>query len=120
MRTFAYGALGAIVLASSGFSVAAYAADPAAARLQAAVSAPRKVIIDGRLWSCEGEKCTSGSQGRNQPIARECVRVAKALGPVAEYRQGANVLDAAALVACNVHIETARTGSSAPAVASAR
>ena len=120
MKSFAYGAFTAIVLAGAGLSAGAFAADKAEARLAAAVSAPRKVIIDGRLWSCEGEKCTAGSQGKNQPITRECARAAKVLGPVVAYRQGERSLDEAGIMACNGGVETARTASGPDAVGRAR
>ena len=84
------------------------AAERAEATLAAPVSESRKVIIDGRLWSCEGDKCTAGSQGRDQPIRRECARAAKVLGPIVAYRQGARSLDAAGLAACNASQEAAR------------
>ena len=115
MKRLTCAAFAAVFLTGTGLSVGALAADKAEARLAAAVSEPLKVIIDGRLWSCEGEKCTSGSQGKNQPITRECARAAKVLGPVVSYRQGERRLDDAGIAACNGGAETARTASGSDA-----
>ncbi len=117
MTQIKFGALAALVLMTASVSAPVLAADKAEARLAAAVSAPRKVIIDGRLWSCEGEKCTAGSQGKNQPIGRECSRAAKVLGPIVAYTQGEKTLGAAEITACNGGVETARTASGSDAAA---
>lgn len=82
---------------------AALAADSkgAEAKLAAPLAAPVRVIVDGRLWSCEGDVCKGSGQGASQPLRRECARVAKVVGPVAAYRNGERSLDAAGLAACN-------------------
>jgi hypothetical protein len=120
MTNVKYGVLALAVLGAAGVSVSAPAAERAEARLAAQVSEARQVIIDGRLWSCAGDKCTAGSQGRSQPIGRECARVAKVVGPVVEYRQGEKVLGAAGIVACNGDREVARAAPSTDAAATAR
>ena len=117
MKKVAFVALAAFALMQGGLSMAA---DKAEATLAAAVSEPRKVIIDGRLWSCEGEKCTAGSQGKNQPIGRECARAAKVLGPIVAYRQGGKELNSAGIAACNASTETARAASGPDAADRAR
>lgn len=97
-------ALTIVALAAPG-AVRAGPASPQPARIEArlvtATAKPRTLIVDGRIWRCEADLCTSGGGGRSQPIARECKRAARQLGPVAFYRNGAVSLDAAALAACN-------------------
>ena len=115
MNKYAFVALSVAVLGAT--SVPAVAADPAQARLTAPVSQARQVIIDGRLWKCRGEKCTTGSQGKNQPILRECIRAAKVLGPIVEYRQGTRILNDKGLAQCNSRVEQARVGPATDAVA---
>ena len=80
---------------------AAFAANGVEARLAAPVSKPREVIIDGRIWSCEGDVCRGGSRGANQSLKRECLRAAKVLGPVVGYRNGDKTLSAEEVAACN-------------------
>ena len=107
MRKSVFVALTVAVLGTA--SLPAFAADPAQARLVAPGAQPREVIIDGRLWKCRGEKCTAGSQGKNQPILRECARAAKVLGPIVEYRQGTRILNSRGLNQCNSRTEQAKT-----------
>lgn len=119
MRSLVFVALSVAVLGAGG--VPAMAADPAQARLAAPVSEAREVIVDGRLWKCRGQKCTAGSQGKNQPIARECARVARVIGPVTEYRQGTRILNEKGVAQCNAQAtELAKTGAGADAVAQTR
>ena len=118
MKRYVFVALAVAVLGAAG--VPAVAADPAQARLSAPVSEAREVIVDGRLWKCRGEKCTTGSQGKNQPMLRECIRAAKVLGPIMEYRQGTRMLNAKGLAQCNSPVEQARTGPATDAVAQAK
>ena len=120
MTNVKYGVLALAVLGAAGVSVSAPAAERAEARLAAQVSEARQVIIDGRLWSCAGDKCTAGSQGRSQPIGRECARVAKVVGPVVEYRQGDKILGASGIAACNGGREIARAAPATDAAANAR
>lgn len=117
MKKVAFVALTAFALMHGGISLAA---DKAEATLSAPLSQPRKVIIDGRLWSCEGEKCTAGPQGKNQPISRECSRAAKFLGQIVAYRQGNRELDTIGLAACNGAAATARAPAGASADVAAR
>jgi hypothetical protein len=111
---------GMIALLLLGAAGSTGAAERSEARLAAPVSEARKVIVDGRLWSCTDDRCMAGSQGRSQPIGRECLRVAKVVGPIIEYRQGDKALDAAGIAACNGVRETARTASSTDAAATTR
>ena len=92
---------GVVALAMLGLAGPAVSAERAEARLASPVAESRQVIIDGRLWSCMGDRCVAGSQGRSQPIGRECLRVAKIIGPIIEYRQGDRTLSPAGVAACN-------------------
>jgi len=102
-----FAAVGAMALSAGIFAGTAFAADAQTrAKLAAPVAAPVKVIVDGRLWSCTGDVCVAAGQGKLQPIKRECVRVAKAIGPVTEFTRDGAALDAQGVAACN--------GTSAP------
>lgn len=120
MTSVRYGVLALAILGGSAFASSGSAADRAEARLAAQVAEARQVIIDGRLWSCAGDKCTAGPQGRSQPIGRACARVAKVVGPVIEYRQGDKALGAAGIAACNGDREVAQTASGTDAAATAQ
>ena len=117
MTHLQHGMIALLLLGAAGSTSAAGRSE---ARLAAPVAEARQVIIDGRLWSCTDDKCMAGSQGRSQPIGRECLRVAKVVGPIIEYRQGDKVLDAADIAACNGVRETARTAPSTDAGATTR
>ena len=110
----------AVLVMALGAGASATAGERAEAILFAPLAKPQKTIIDGRLWTCEAEKCTSGLQGKNQPISRECVRTAKVLGPVVSYRRGSRTLDASELAACNTAQDMARAASGADAAARTR
>lgn len=71
------------------------------ATLATPVSAHREVIVDGKLWICETNKCTSGNKGISQPLARECARAARVLGPIVAYRRGDQTLTDAQIAVCN-------------------
>jgi hypothetical protein len=117
MRNVAFVAA-AVMMLGAGFT--AHAGERAEATLASPLAKSRKAIIDGRAWTCQEEKCTSGSQGKNQPIARECVRTAKVLGPIVSYRRGQRSLDAAEIAACNAAQETARAAAGTDVAARGR
>ena len=82
------------------------AATPALAQgvgLRAEFAAPfertENVVIDGRLWSCSGNACTSLSDDPRPAVA--CRKLARKVGPVARFASSKAELDAAAIAACN-------------------
>lgn len=106
---------GVFALALLGLADPAGSAERAEARLASPMAEGRQVIVDGRLWSCAGDRCVAGSQGRSQPISRECLRVAKIVGPIIEYRQGDRTLSAAGVAACNRALDPASSSDAAAA-----
>ena len=101
MKRLGFGILAIAAVAGACVAGTAIAAERTEAILAAPVSEPRQVIVDGKLWSCEGNKCTSGNQGKSQPIGRECARAAKTLGPIVAYTRGERALNADEIKACN-------------------
>lgn len=59
----------------------------------------REVIVDGRLWSCSGNACTTGDEDPRPAVA--CRKLARKLGPVTRFETSQDTLDAAALASCN-------------------
>jgi hypothetical protein len=90
---------GGVLAGLAGAALAA--AQLTEATLAAPVSERRQVIVDGKLWTCEGTKCTSGNKGISQPVVRECARAARVLGPIVEYRRGEVALTDEQIKACN-------------------
>lgn len=88
-------------------SVAALAtgANAAVSRSEAKLAGPlpkaAKIVIDGRVWTCDGAICIAAGEGRSQSIARECWRAARKLGPFTAYSRDGVALDDVALKACN-------------------
>lgn len=79
----------------------AFAAAKIEAKLAAPVEKPRQVIVDGQIWRCTGDVCTSPGGGQSQSVKRECARAAKVLGEVVAYRNGKTELAEADIAACN-------------------
>jgi len=80
------------------------AASPALAQgLRAEFAAPferaSEVVIDGKLWSCDGTACTARGDDPRPAIA--CRKLARKLGPVTRFATPRSELDAAGLAACN-------------------
>ena len=82
-------------------AVSAGAAGQSLAVLQAPLPAPKRGIIDGRLWKCTGVDCSAPLPAELQPIGRECARALRVLGRLAAYSRDGMALDASALAACN-------------------
>ncbi len=59
----------------------------------------REVIVDGRLWTCGGNACTT--QGVDARPAVACRKLARKLGPVARFATSQSELDATGLASCN-------------------
>ncbi len=64
------------------------AAYEARAVLAAPATQAKPIIIDGRVWRCDGAACAgrAAAMPLSQPVTHECQRVARALGPVRSYR----------------------------------
>ena len=70
-----------------------------AAVLVTALAAPRREIVDGAIWRCEGDRCTAPADGaRAQTV---CAKVARKFGPVASFGTPQNALSAEQLTRCN-------------------
>ncbi len=97
-----------LLIAAALFVAAPAWAQPAEAPVAAtravladAAKAPAgRTIIDGAAWRCEGSSCTA-TGGASQPAARACRRVVARFGAVTEFAWKGEILDAAALAACN-------------------
>ena len=82
------------------------AAGPAAvlhAELAAPLERPAEVIVDGRMWSCSGNACTS--RGADPRPAVACRKLARKVGAVSRFASPQAELDAAALATCNQDIK---------------
>jgi hypothetical protein len=69
------------------------------AELAAAQDGEREVIVDGRLWNCSGNACTSRGEDARPAIA--CRKLSRKLGPVTRFASPQGELDAAGLATCN-------------------
>jgi len=62
----------------------------------------RRVVHDGRSWSCEPQgACIARGQGASQPVVRECRRFVARFGPVSRYERDGVALTEAELARCN-------------------
>lgn len=87
--------------AAACLGTTAAAASLAELQLVEPVVEPAQVIIDGRVWSCEADRCISANEGRSQPVPRECKRVVRELGPVKAFRSNGRVLTEQEIANCN-------------------
>jgi hypothetical protein len=71
------------------------------AGLQSVRPTDRPVVLDGRVWRCDGAQCAAAGRGRSQGLIRECARVARKLGPLTAYARDGVALDQAGLDRCN-------------------
>lgn len=89
----------------ASFTVTAAPAQAAArstlhvASLAAPLAEPKREIVDGTLWRCEGDRCTGAVEG-SRPV-RVCGRVAKKFGEVARFTSPEGELAAEDLARCN-------------------
>jgi len=71
----------------------------------ATLSAPgeaRRLVLDGRSWSCGPDgACVARGPGASQPVLRECRRFVARFGPVTRYERDGTVLTEAELARCN-------------------
>lgn len=76
-------------------------AQPTAMRAEFAApfAAHTEVIIDGKMWSCVGNACTTSSSDPRPAVV--CRKLARKLGPITRFTTAAAELDEAGLAACN-------------------
>ncbi len=74
--------------------VAAYRAE-----LASPLPEPRREIVDGVVWQCEGTSC-AGTKSGSRPVI-VCGRLAQKLGPVTRFAHAKGELDAQDLARCN-------------------
>ena len=76
-------------------------AQPTAMRAEFAApfTAHTEIIIDGRMWSCIGNACTTPSNDPRPAVA--CRKLARKLGPVTRFATPRSELDQAGLASCN-------------------
>ena len=71
----------------------------------ATLSAPgeaRRVVLDGRSWSCGPDgACVARGAGASQPVLRECRRFVARFGAVTRYERNGVALSEAELAQCN-------------------
>ena len=94
MRALFLSAVASLLMAGSGLAAST-------TTLEAARTSDRPVVLDGRVWRCDGLVCTATGKGRSQGLIRECTRVARKLGPLIAYRRDGVTLDRAGLDRCN-------------------
>jgi len=78
---------------------------PAPLDAAATLSVPgdaRRVVLDGRSWSCAADGvCIARGSGASQPVLRECRRFVARLGAVTRYERDGTALTADQLAQCN-------------------
>lgn len=70
-----------------------------AAGLAAPLAAPRREVIGGMLWKCEGDRCSAVGEGSRPVLV--CERVARKFGAVARFNSPDGELSAEELARCN-------------------
>ena len=78
---------------------AAPAAGAYSAALAAPLASPRREIIDGAIWRCEGARCTAPADGGRAIVA--CGKVARKFGTVARFASPQGELSSDQLARCN-------------------
>jgi len=89
----------ALALAAATATPAHSQAPTMRAELTTSQDGTREVIIDGRLWTCNGNACTAPGDDARPAIA--CRKLARKLGPVARFATAQAELSAADLATCN-------------------
>jgi hypothetical protein len=67
--------------------------------LASALAEPRREIVNGVLWRCEGQTCTATADGSRDIMA--CRRVAKAIGEVTGFVSPAGTMKQEDIARCN-------------------
>ncbi len=95
----------ALTGALASFAVTASPAQAAAPRsgyaasLASPVSSPRREIVGGVLWKCEGDRCSAAGQGSRPVLV--CERVARKFGAVARFTAPEGELSTEDISRCN-------------------
>ena len=91
------------LLAAIAVLAAAVPAQAQATSLRAEFATPferaTEVIVDGRMWSCAGNACTSRSDDPRPAVA--CRKLARKVGPVTRFATPQTELNEAGLATCN-------------------
>lgn len=91
------------LLAAGLVTALAVPASAQGAGLRAEFAAPfehsTEVVIDGRMWSCDGTACTARTSDPRPAVA--CRKLARKLGTVTRFATAQSELDAAGLATCN-------------------
>ena len=89
-----------VALALAVSTVPAFAQAPTMrAELAAAPDGSREIVIDGRLWSCARNACTTPGDDARPAIA--CRKLARKVGTVTRFATSQSELNAAGLATCN-------------------
>jgi len=92
-------------LFAAALTVAQPAPQPAALDAAASLAQPgeaRRLILDGRSWSCGPDgACVARGSGASQPVMRECRRFVARFGAVTRYERDGVALSADELARCN-------------------
>lgn len=94
-----------VSLLSAALAVAQPFVQPAAVDAAATLSSPgeaRRIVLDGRSWSCEADgACVARGPGASQPVLRECRRFVARFGAVTRYERDGVALTPDELARCN-------------------
>ena len=91
-----------VTLISATLAVAQPAPILDAAATLAAPGEARRVVLDGRSWSCGPDgACAARGPGASQPVLRECRRFVARFGAVTRYERDGTALTGAELARCN-------------------
>jgi hypothetical protein len=66
------------------------------------VETPRREIVNGAMWRCEGAQCTAEANGER--ALSVCGKVARQFGEVARFEGPQGELDGEALARCNAAV----------------
>ncbi len=97
LRTMNLAGLALAMLAQP--SLAAPKAGAFSATLAVALPAPRREIINGVMWRCEGNQCAAPADGARAQSA--CAAVVRKFGTVANFTAPQGALAEAELARCN-------------------
>lgn len=91
-----------MILTSASLAVAQPAPALEAAAALAAPGEARRLVLDGRSWSCAPDgACVGRGAGVSQPALRECRRFVARFGAVTRYERDGAALTEAELARCN-------------------